>query len=73
MDIEDSELDNEHEDDTDVPEAPENYFASKDRSVKWKRMIRNRRRDPLAINIVDANNIGPTEIVPTQFESPLEA
>ena len=73
LDIEDSESDIEDEDDTDVPEDPENYFASKYPSVKWKRMICNRRGRPLAINIVDANNIGPTQIVPTQFESSLDA
>ena len=72
LDVEDSELDIEDEDDTDVPEDPENYFATKDPSVKWK-MIGNRRDHTLAINIVDANSIGPTQIVPTHFESPLDA
>ena len=38
-DVEDSELGIEDEDDTDVLEDPENYFATKDSSVKWKKMI----------------------------------
>ena len=36
-------------------------------------MIGNQRGHTLAINIVDANSIGPTQIVPTHFESPLDA
>ena len=36
-----SESDIEDEDDTDVPEDPENYFATKDTSVKCKKMIGN--------------------------------
>ena len=36
-------------------------------------MIGNRRGCPLAINIVDANSIGPTKTVPTHFESLLDA
>ena len=68
-DGEDSESDIENEDDTDVPEDPENYLSTKDRSVKWKKMIGNRRGCPLVINIVDANSIDPTQIVPTHFES----
>ena len=36
-------------------------------------MIGNRRGCPLAINIVDANSIGLTQIAPTHFESPLDA
>ena len=73
LDIEDLGSDIEDEDDIDVPEDPENYFELKDPSVKWKRMICNRRGRPLTINIVDGNNIGPTQIVPTQFESSLDA
>ena len=46
---------------------------TEDPSVKWKRMSRNRCGCPLAINIVDANSIGLTQIVPTHFESPLDA
>ena len=38
-DVEDSELGIEDEDDTDVLEDPENYFVTKDSSVKWKKMI----------------------------------
>ena len=72
-DVEDSESDIEDEDDIDAPEDPENYFATKDPSVKWKKMIGNRRGRPLAINIVDASSIGPTQIVPTHFESSLDA
>ena len=72
-DVEDSESDIEDEVDNDVPEDPENYFATKDPSVKWKKMIGNRRGRPLAVNIVDANSIGLTQIVPTYFESPLDA
>ena len=40
-DVEDFELDIEDEDDTDVPEDPGNYFATKDPSVKWKKIIGN--------------------------------
>ena len=72
-DVEYSELDIEDEDDTDVLEDPENYFATKGSSVKWKKMIGYWRGSPLAINIVDANNIGPTKIVPTHFKSTLDA
>ena len=71
--VEDSESDIEDEVDNDVPEDPENYFVAKDPSAKWKKMISNRRGCPLAINIVDANNIGLTQIAPTHFESPLDA
>ena len=71
--IEDSESDIEDEDDTDVPEDSESYFTTKDPSVKRKKMIGNPRGRPLAINIVDANSICPTQIVPTHFESPLDA
>ena len=38
-----------------------------------EKLIGNRRGHPPAINIVDANSIGPTQIVPTHFESPLDA
>ena len=72
-DVEDLELDNEDEDDTDVPEDPRNYFATKDPSVKWKNIIGNRCGHPLVLNIVDANSIGPTQIVPVNFESSLDA
>ena len=67
-DIEDAELDIEDEDDTNVSEDPGNYFATKDPSVRWKKMIGNRRGRPVAITIVDANSVGPTQIVPTYFE-----
>ena len=70
-DVEDLESNTEDEDDADVPENPENYFATKNPSVKWKKVIGNQRGRPIAINIVDANSIGPTQIVPTHFESPL--
>ena len=73
LDIEHLGSDIEDEDDIDVPEDPENYFELKDPSVKWKRMICNRRGRPLTINIVDGNNIGPTQIVPAQFESSVDA
>ena len=73
QDVEDSESDIEDEDDTNVPEDPENHFATKDPSVKWKKMIGNRRGRPLAINIVDTNNIGPTQVVLTHFQPPLDA
>ena len=72
-DVESLESDIEDEDDTDLPEDPENYFATKNPSVKWKKLIGSRRGRPQAVNIVDANNIGPTQIVPLHFESPLEA
>ena len=70
-DVEDLESNTEDEDDADVPENPENYFATKNPSVKWKKVIGNQRGRPIAINIVDANSIGPTQIVPIHFESPL--
>ena len=35
-------------------------------------MIGNRRADLIAINIFDANSIGPIQIVSTHFESPLD-
>ena len=73
LDVEDSESDIEDEDDTDVPEDSQNYFATKDPSEKWKKMIGNQRGCPFAINIVDANSVGLTQIVPTHFESPLDA
>ena len=69
----DLELDIEDEDGTDVPEDPRNYLATKDPSVKWKKIIGNRCGHPLVLNIVDANSIGPTQIVPVNFESPLDA
>ena len=72
-DVEDLELDIEDEDDTDVPEDPQNYFATKDPSVKWKKIIGNQCGHPLVLNIVDANSIAPTQIVPVNFESPLDA
>ena len=72
-DVEDSASDLEDEDDTDVSEDPEDYSATKDPSVIWEEMIGDWRGRPLAINIVDANSIGSTQIVPTYFESPLDS
>ena len=49
------------------------YYKTRDHGVKWKRNIPSQRGRPSSINIVDANSVGPTQLVPQNLESPLDA
>ena len=53
--------------------ATNNYYKTRDDTVKWKRNIPFQQGRPSSINLVDANTIGPTQQVPQNFEPLLEA
>ena len=60
--------DDEAEEDSDVEEDnPDNFFYSKDKSVKWTK------RAPGQQGHADAAKVGPTPIVPQHIQSPMEA
>ena len=49
------------------------YYKTRDDAMKWKRNIPSQQVRPSSINIVDANSVGPTQLVPQNLESPLDA
>ena len=64
-------------DDNTMDNTIDTYYKTRDDAVKWKRNIPSQ-VDCLEgrlsrINIVDANSVGPTQLVPQNSESPLDA
>ena len=60
------------DDDNTMDNTIDTYYKTRDDAVKWKRNIRSQRGQPSSINIVDANSVGPTQLVPQNLESPLD-
>ena len=59
------------DDDNTIDNTIDTYYKTRDDAVKWKRNIPSQRGRPSSINIVDANSVGPTQLVPQNLESPL--
>ena len=69
-----SETEEEEEEELDPDDInTDKYYKTRDEAVKWNRNIPSQRGRPARINIVDANSVGPTPIVPENIDSPLEA
>ena len=61
------------DDDNTMDNTIDTYYKTRDDAVKWKRNIPSQRGRPSSINIVDANSVGPAQLVPENLESPLDA
>ena len=68
-----SESDTEGEEESDIHVSNDAYYVTKDADVKWRKNVPSQRGRPSGINAVDGNRIGPSQLVPQSFESPLEA
>ena len=60
------------DDDNTMDKTIDTYYKIRDDAVKWKRNIPSQRDPPSSINIVDANSVGPTQLVQQNLESPLD-
>ena len=61
------------DDDNTMDNTIDTYYKTRDDAVKWKRNIPSQRGRSSNINIVDANSVGPTQLVPQNLEFPLDA
>ena len=61
------------DDDNTMDSTIDTYYKTRVDAVKWKRNIPSQRRRLSSINVVDANSVGATQLVPHNLEFPLDA